>query len=98
MILIRKKGIRAYREWHQRVDNAGNDPLLNQSQHQVETNNNLQSPSQEEGFPDPPTPGEIQLVTQGRGEPEVVHVEDGEVVRVLNQSIAHMIFIRPETT
>ena len=69
-----KWGLR-YREWYEGVDDAGNDPLLDEGQEEVESHHDLAGPPQQEHLPDPETPREVQLVAQRGREPEVVDVE-----------------------
>ena len=38
-------------------------------------------------FPNPVTSGKIKLVAEGWGEPEVIHILDGQVVRILDDLV-----------
>ena len=61
-------------EGHERVDHTGGDVLLHDGHDQVEAHHHLHRPPGQEHRPDPRGAGEVELVAEGRGQPEIVDI------------------------
>ena len=59
---------------HEGVDHGGGYVLLHDGHDQVEAHHHLHRPPGQEHCPDPRGPGEVQLITECWGQPEIVNV------------------------
>ena len=71
-------------EWRQGVPHRGNHPLLEESHHHIDADDDLQNALQQESLPNPGSAREVQLVAQRGCKQEVEQVLDVQVVRVLH--------------
>ena len=68
-------------KWHERVDHRWYDVLLDHCHHQVQTNDHLQPPSDQECCPNSTGAGKVQFIAQSGSKPKIINICHCQVVR-----------------
>jgi len=64
--------------------------LLEESSHNLKSNNDFNTSLDEETFANPACPGEVKLIAQSGHSHEIVNVANGQVVRVTDQLLSNV--------